>query len=202
MYLSLDLETTGLPGKGQIIEIGLVADDLKSPLIELPTLSLLVLSQGGIYSGQAYALAANVEILKSIDRIETALRNSQAVESSAFTYEDSLTGRVLSWLRQRTAWDGKEVAFAGKNFGTFDSYFLEELDFFRSVPRFRQTPDPGSMYWQPGDGTKLPDTKTCLMRAGIYTDVKHRALDDAYDVCRLIRFKMNHALFLEDQKDA
>jgi DNA polymerase III epsilon subunit-like protein len=38
------------------------------------------------------------------------------------------------------------------------------------------------------DGCELPSTETCLKRAGLDPTVKHRALEDARVVCRLIRF--------------
>ena len=44
-------------------------------------------------------------------------------------------------------------------------------------------------------GILLPDTAKCLARAGIPKAVKHRALDDAQDVCRLIRHHVNSAVF-------
>jgi len=48
--------------------------------------------------------------------------------------------------------------------------------------------DPAALYWQPEiDGVELPDTKTCMERAGIAGDVAHTAVEDARLVARLIR---------------
>jgi len=48
--------------------------------------------------------------------------------------------------------------------------------------------DPAAMYWQPEiDGMELPDTKTCMERAGISGEVAHTAIEDARVVARLIR---------------
>ncbi len=48
--------------------------------------------------------------------------------------------------------------------------------------------DPAALYWQPEiDGVELPDTKTCMQRAGIGGGVAHTAVEDARMVALLIR---------------
>ena len=44
------------------------------------------------------------------------------------------------------------------------------------------------MYWRPEtDGVELPNTKTCMERAGISGEVAHTAIEDARVVALLIR---------------
>ncbi len=76
---------------------------------------------------------------------------------------------------------------AGKNYASFDDRFLQQLPGGEDLHRFHRCIDPGMRYWNPRIDKVPPDTKTCLQRAGIDTEVQHEAIDDALDVIRLIR---------------
>ena len=58
----------------------------------------------------------------------------------------------------------------------------------RVVLAWRANAETAALYWQPEiDGAQLPDTKTCMERAGINGEVAHTAVEDAQVVVRLIR---------------
>ena len=79
---------------------------------------------------------------------------------------------------------------AGKNFGTFDKLFLEELPWWKKLIRVRQRIlDPGILFvdWQ-NDET-IPNLKTCKERSNIDGIVTHNALEDAWDVIQILRTK-------------
>jgi hypothetical protein len=79
---------------------------------------------------------------------------------------------------------------AGKNFGTFDKLFLEELPWWKKLIRVRQRIlDPGILFvdWQNDD--TIPNLKTCKERSNIDGIVTHNALEDAWDVIQILRTK-------------
>ena len=81
------------------------------------------------------------------------------------------------------------IIAAGKNFGSFDLLFLNEiLGFSQIFSISKRHLDPAMLYLIPGD-TELPDLQTCLDRAGIKKTVSHNALADAADVINLLRKK-------------
>ena len=76
---------------------------------------------------------------------------------------------------------------AGKNFASFDDKFLRKLPEFGKFFRYRhRVIDPAMLFWNPLTDDKLPDTKTCMERAGLSGEVAHNALDDARIVVKLI----------------
>lgn len=178
-YASVDVETTGLdPETCQIIQIGVVLDDFKRPIDMLPKLELLVLQEDGLYVGEPFALHMNCELFK------------QMIEPEEGTYctEKQLPGLLETWFCNN-GWDGKtEVTYAGKNFSNFDWHFLEKAFVFHAVPPKHRCIDLGNLYWDPKiDGGKLPNTLTCMERAGILGEVTHKALEDAVLVVKGIR---------------
>jgi hypothetical protein len=79
---------------------------------------------------------------------------------------------------------------AGKNFGTFDKLFLEELPWWKKLIRVRQRIlDPGILFvdWQNDD--TIPNLKKCKERSNIDGIVTHNALEDAWDVIQILRTK-------------
>ena len=85
--------------------------------------------------------------------------------------------------------EDEKIVVAGKNYASFDASFLRKLtNWGKHVNVHHRILDPAAMYWQPEiDGVQLPDTKTCMERAGIVGDVAHTAVEDAQVVVRLIR---------------
>jgi len=85
--------------------------------------------------------------------------------------------------------ENEKIVVAGKNYANFDANFLSKLTSWDKHIKFHhRTLDPAALYWQPEtDGVELPDTKTCMQRAGISGEVSHTALEDARMVVELIR---------------
>ena len=47
------------------------------------------------------------------------------------------------------------------------------------------------MFWRPFEDEELPDSKTCMERAGIDGKVAHTAVEDALAVVRMIRYAVS-----------
>jgi DNA polymerase III epsilon subunit-like protein len=185
-YVSIDLETTGLnPDYCQILEFGAVIDDWHSPVEELPRFQRYIRphdevdGQPYIY-GQPYALALNAEIIRKLASNDPAM---DAITCS----EEELGMHFAGWLQQHNI-NPQKVTAAGKNFGSFDLQFLLNVHDFNQHVHFRHRAiDPAVLYWCPDIDDKLPDTKTCLERAGLDGRVAHTAIEDCISVIQLIR---------------
>jgi len=174
-YVSIDLETTGLnPDYCQILEFGAVFDNWKGPISQLKRFQRYILHDQ--ITGEPFALQMNAALLRKIATYKFG--------DAGFCLSRYLYGEFRLWLRECCGWDiTKNITPAGKNFATFDLRFLRPLGFdcFH-----RRTLDPALLYWRPED-TILPDSKTCLDRAGLGSKVAHTALEDAEAVCHMIR---------------
>lgn len=182
-YVSIDIETTGLRWQWcQILEVGAVIDDWFSPLDRLPRFHCYVVHEQTI--GEPKALAMNAKILNRIaDRDKPENREYNFYTPSQVVH--GLKRFIESQFYDKGS-DTKVVA-AGKNYARFDDRFLNMLPGFSEIKMLHRSIDPGMMYWNPRIDRVPPDTKTCLQRAGINTEVQHEAIDDALDVIRLIR---------------
>jgi hypothetical protein len=77
---------------------------------------------------------------------------------------------------------------AGKNFGTFDKLFLQELPWWQKLIRTRQRVlDPAILMVDWKNDKSLPNLTTCKERADIQGIVTHNALEDAWDVIEVLR---------------
>lgn len=85
--------------------------------------------------------------------------------------------------------ENEKIVVAGKNYTSFDARFLRKITSWDKYVRVHhRILDPAALYWQPEiDGVELPDTKTCMERAGITGEVAHTAVEDARTVALLIR---------------
>jgi hypothetical protein len=183
-YVSIDLETTGLnENYAQILEIGAVIDDWKSPLAELPRFQTYIqpLDQYGkeqfVY-GSPFALALNAGILRKLVSGDANLTITRDVD----------VGPIFArWLTEHGI-DPLHVNPAGKNFASFDLQFFKQIDGFDKHVNFRhRTIDPAMYYWLPDVDSGLPDTKNCLKRAGLDDTVAHTAVEDCLSVIQLVR---------------
>lgn len=77
---------------------------------------------------------------------------------------------------------------AGKNFGTFDKLFLQELPWWQKLIKTRQRMlDPAILMVDWANDTSLPNLTTCKERADVSGIVTHNALEDAWDVIEVMR---------------
>ena len=77
---------------------------------------------------------------------------------------------------------------AGKNFGTFDKLFLQELPWWQKLIRTRQRVlDPAILCVDWKNDTSLPSLTTCKERTNVEGIVTHNALEDAWDVIQVLR---------------
>lgn len=191
-YVSVDIETTGLNSeKCQILEVGAVIEDWKTPIDQLPKFHCFVLHREGI-RGEPYALQLNSEILRFI----ADYKKHRNVD---FFHPDEVVHRLTAFLQRY--FGSEKVTFAGKNFGSFDLQFLRRLPGFDvhmdSIARSYRYIDPAMLYWNPEiDGNEIPNLQKCVERAGFTNQVRnrminvlkeHRAIDDAKTVIQIIR---------------
>lgn len=80
------------------------------------------------------------------------------------------------------------INVAGKNFGTFDKKFLENLPRWKQLIRTKQRIiDPAVLFVDWDVDQSLPNLAECKERAGVQGIVTHDALEDAWDVIQTLR---------------
>jgi hypothetical protein len=80
------------------------------------------------------------------------------------------------------------INVAGKNFGTFDKLFLQDLPWWQKLIRTRQRLlDPAILMVDWKSDESLPNLTQCKERAGVSGFVTHNALEDAWDVIEVLR---------------
>lgn len=184
-YIAIDIETTGLnPKIHDIIEFAAVMDDLRNPLplYELPRFHAYFKKDN--YVGDAFALSMHPQIF---------LRIAKPKESDVVMYVSELGAPFQNWLSKNNyPFNEKKkkyvVNVAGKNAAGFDIPFLnEKVKEWHDVQFSHRVIDPGILYFDPQVDDGVPDSKTCMERAGMEGDVQHTALEDALMVVRLMR---------------
>lgn len=181
-YLSIDIETTGLdPDTCQILEIGAVYDDGRTVDV-LPIYHRYVVHK--LYVGDPFALALNEKILHRLSNI-----TQEDWRCGQFIWPEEVADNFVRWLKDKCHWNGKTgITPAGKNFSSFDLQFLQRLPRFKEEVKLNhRCIDPAILYFNPETDDKLPDTKTCMERAGFKGNVAHTAVEDAQVVVKLVR---------------
>lgn len=183
-YLSIDLETTGLDSDWcQILEIGAVIEDWRSPVHELPVFHAFYCHEH-IY-GEPYALAMNAKILKKI-----ADRKDLSDPNALFLHPSKVTKAFQKFLYDNGFVKGDndkyKVTVAGKNFGSFDLQFLKRQG-LRNIEFRHRFIDAGALFYNPAIDDVPPNTEECLRRAGMTPNVLHEAVPDAIDIIKLVR---------------
>ncbi len=181
-FVSIDIETTGLdPTSCDIIEIGAVIDDWITPLEYQPIFHCYVKRDN--YRGQPYALSMHPTIFRRIATEQTGYD---------YLYAADAVRKLGQWMHNNGAYDlendERRANVAGKNFAMFDDKFLRLMPKFDEHVLYRhRVIDPAMLYWNPLEDSVLPDTKTCMERAGIAGEVAHTAVEDAQAVVKLIK---------------
>jgi len=197
-FASIDTETTGLdPTWCQVLQIGVVVGDLSdSPINDLPRFSCYV--QHNRFVGDPVALAMNKHTFEAIAKGgPSVMRPREAVDA------------FRKFLYDQFGQEPGAVVCAGKCFEKLDRPMLLALErsimFDRSIlPDLlhQRSIDPTNLFWQPElDDVRLPNTKTCMERAGLKGEVQHDAIADAIDVIKLIRVGQHNlrpSLYMED----
>ncbi len=180
-YVSLDIETTGLGDNCQILQLAAVLDDTNKLLTDSLTFNALVYDYW--YGGEPFALALNHKIFETLSKCKPGDISVHNGKTVLILEPHTLIPAFSLWLKEI----GEEkILLAGKNVASFDLRFLKNMEGWSDVKHHYRFLDPGNLFLLPTD-TIPPSTDECLKRAGIKKEVSHDALDDAYDVCMLIR---------------
>ncbi len=187
MYVSIDIETTGLnPETCQILEISAVIDNGTD---NFSTFHCFV--DNGLIQGEPAGLLMNTEILRIIaEKDKYPDTTFLKPEHIAYAFHDFLVDSKC--IRPLTEDYGRDyslkITVAGQNFTGFDLRFLRRLPRWEElIPIRHKVIDPGNLFWREEDGDKLPDLATCLDRIGCIDRVAHRAVDDAKAVVKLVK---------------
>ena len=224
-YVSVDIETTGLESdKHKILSIGAIVEDTNNiiPFDEIPKFNALVLQRE--ICGSPRALTMNKEIIEIIGNYlegtdelkklyETSLPYKFLTEEDVvkefymFLFENGCsdiepTENSMMIVRNGvSAINGKTksltINVAGKNFGTFDKLFLQQLPWWQKLIRVRsRILDPSILCVDWTKDTVLPSLGQCKDRTGVSGVVTHDALEDAWDVVQVLRKFYTQNLFL------
>jgi len=216
-YVSVDVETSGLDDeKNCILSIGAIIEDTKTklPYEQLPKFHAIVLQNE--ITGHPRAISMNKGIIQIMSEYLEGTKEVRALldERSGYKFYDKdevikhffdflfingyqyelpgavrvVDGRALPILCSNTK--SITINVAGKNFGTFDKLFLEELMWWKKLIRVRQRIiDPAGLYCDWINDETLPNLDECKKRANIDGAVTHDALQDAWDVIKVLRNK-------------
>ena len=214
IYVSIDIETSGLNhDMNHVLSIGAIIEDTnkKLPYEELPKFNAIVLQNN--IQGSPRAITMNKEIislmgeyLEGTDEVRGILNSNSGYN---FYEEDDIVKEFYKFLwsngystlyspsthingKLTPIIDGKTkpitLNVAGKNFGTFDKLFLQELPWWQKLIRTRQRVlDPAILCVDWSNDTSLPSLTTCKERMNVEGIVTHNALEDAWDVIEILR---------------
>ena len=218
IYVSIDIETTGLDHeKNQVLSIGAIIEDTdkKLPYEDCPKFNAIILQRE--LTGSPRAIDMNQEIIHYLSEYlegnedfkkmaETATgysfyeKDEVVAEFYRFLYANGYQYEVASGAKNIEIIGGKifplisgntkpiTLNVAGKNFGTFDKLFLQELPWWQKLIRTRQRIlDPAILCVDWKNDTSLPSLIECKDRKGVEGIVTHNALEDAWDVICILR---------------
>jgi len=119
---------------------------------------------------------------------EGKIQYSHFLQSSYWSFKDEAESSIRAISEIRVQEGPITVNAAGKNFATFDKRFIDGIEKFYTLVRFRQRVlDPSTLFTDWANDTAIPDLTTCKERAGLDPFVSHDSLDDAWDVISLFR---------------
>ena len=218
IYVSIDIETSGLePLNNSVLSFGAIIEDTtnKLPYEKLPKFNAIVLQNQ--LTGSPRAISMNKEIISLIGEYkegnEEDRANLEHHSDYVFLEENELAQKFYDFLFLNGIYPNSSflnnhvrnvngtmipafnnhtpsltINVAGKNFGTFDKLFLEELPWWKKLIKIRQRIiDPSVLYCKWDEDNAIPSLKKCKERAGIDGEVAHTALEDAWDVVQMLR---------------
>lgn len=190
-YISIDIETTGIDERSEILQISAVVDDLKSSINELMIFDAPIL-HGTIGYSEPYALGMNAELLKKMMNKEFKTTSPSGAAWSLINFMEK-----FQELYKDEKGDSQKIIFAGKNVASFDipklrNFLVKYQGSTDLVSRFDKmihykTLDVGSLYYDVfKDNVSLSKINELTGRP----KVSHNALDDAFDVVHAVRHKL------------
>lgn len=217
IYVSIDIETSGLDHeKNCILSIGAIIEDTqkKLPYEECPKFNAVILQREIV--GSPRALTMNKGLIAMIGEYlegndETRF-NMNTILNYSFYEKEDVVKEFYWWLGRNGYFQGNNsggyvqidngyikpminnttkpitLNVAGKNFGTFDKLFLQQLPWWQKLIRTRQRVlDPAILCVDWNKDDSLPSLTTCKERTNIGGEVTHDALEDAWDVIQVLR---------------
>jgi len=209
-YVSIDIETSGLDSeKNCVLSIGAIIEDTekKLPYEECPKFNAVILQREIVGSPRALTMNKGLiamigEYLEGNDEtrfnMDTILNYSFYEKEDVVKkfyeflwvngYGDAVPNQLL--VTSKIDSNSKPITLnvAGKNFGTFDKLFLQQLPWWQKLIRTRQRVlDPAILCVDWKSDTSLPSLTTCKERTNISGEVTHDALEDAWDVIQVLR---------------
>jgi hypothetical protein len=206
------------PEKNCVLSIGAIVEDteLKLPYEDLPKFSGAILQREIL--GSPRAITINKELIGIIgdylegdddlkkrheqysgykfyekDDIIPALFDFLFLNQSDPNYKRSISEPVriidkISYPALSSKTRPLIINVAGKNFGTFDKIFLQQLPWWKKliIARLRLL-DPAILCCKFNEDDTLPSLNICKERMGIKGEVTHNALEDAWDVIQVLR---------------
>ena len=210
IYTSIDIETSGLDSeKHKVLSIGAIIEDTekKLPYEDCPKFNAIVLQNE--ITGSPRALTMNKEIIAMIGEYLEGTNETRHLMNTysdySFYEKDEVVKKFYEFLwvngygdavpnqllvTSKIDSNSKPITLnvAGKNFGTFDKLFLQELPWWQELSRTRQRVlDPAILMVDWNNDKSLPNLTTCKERADIQRVVTHNALEDAWDVIEVLR---------------
>jgi oligoribonuclease len=218
IYVSIDIETSGLePLNNSVLSFGAIIEDTskKLPYEKLPKFNAIILQHQ--ITGAPRAISMNKEIISLIGEYmegnDEDRANLEHHSDYVFLKEDELAQKFYDFLFLNGIYPNSSflnnhvrnvngtmipafnnhtpsltINVAGKNFGTFDKLFLDELPWWRKLIKVRQRIiDPSILYCRWDEDESIPSLKKCKERADIDGEVAHTALEDAWDVVQMLR---------------
>lgn len=212
IYVSIDIETTGLdPLSNNVLSIGAIIEDTskKLPYDECPKFNAIVLNKQ--LQGSPRAITMNKEVislmseyLEGKDEVREILNSNSGYK---FYEETEVIKHFFTFLLDNDVIDNEwtkdwknggrdinsnsrpvTINVAGKNFGTFDKLFLQELPWWQKLIRTRQRVlDPAILCVNWNEDSALPSLTQCKERTNVEGIVTHNALEDAWDVIQVLR---------------
>jgi oligoribonuclease len=182
IYVSIDIETTGLdPKNDQILQIGAIIEDTTNllPFEDIPKFDCIIRHER--ITGSPYALAMNSGIIAKL--AESDLCGVVPERAVLWLFEWMNEHISLISERQNPVW-------AGKNVSSFDLPFLRKISnwsmYFADSGR---TLDPAILFVDWEKDKRPPSLQDCLQRRGFSDSrvVTHDAVSDAWDVICCLR---------------
>lgn len=209
-YVSIDIETSGLDSeKNCILSIGAIIEDTenKLPFEDCPKFNAIILQREIVGSPRAITMNKDLiamigEYLEGTDETRFMMdthTDYQFLEKEDVVkkfyeflwvngYNNDFPNQLLVTSRIDSNTKPITLNVAGKNFGTFDKLFLQQLPWWQKLIKVRQRVlDPAILMVDWKNDTSLPNLTTCKERAGVSGIVTHNALEDAWDVIEVLR---------------